>query len=366
MQIDINGLTQSRCKMFKSITTIIYVFTTLITLAACSGSDTPNIGGIADSIAPTFAGATSAGVASSNSIQVNWNAASDNISDVSTIKYNVYSSLSSAAQTFASATMTVTGTTNAIVTGLSNTETYYFVVRAEDEAGNEDDNSVEVSATTAATSDTTAPTFAGATSAGFATATSIQISWDVASDNISDVSTIKYNIYSSLNSAGQSFTTATKTVIGTTNTIITGLTSGLTYYFVVRAEDGTGNEDNNTVEVSDTTVVIAKSFMTDIQPIFTTNCTTSSCHDSNAPAASLDLTSGMAYSELVDVASLGCASSGGRNLITANDTANSYLIDKLSNTNICAGSGMPLIGDALSDSDIQAIISWVNEGALNN
>lgn len=117
-----------------------------------------------------------------------------------------------------------------------------------------------------------------------------------------------------------------------------------------------GKDDNPTNATPSENV----SFENDIQPIFTNNCSSSQCHGSGA-SAGLNLTSGQAYTNLVDVNS---TQKPDLKRVLANDADNSYLAMKLENRNI-SGNKMPPSG-SLSDASISAIKQWINEGAKNN
>lgn len=107
---------------------------------------------------------------------------------------------------------------------------------------------------TTTTTDTTAPVFTGVTSASSIGLTGLTLNWTSAGDNKDSGTDLFYNIYISTTSSAQVFTTPSfTTAAGATNFAITGLSSGLTYYFVVRAVDKAGNEDSNVVEISATT-----------------------------------------------------------------------------------------------------------------
>ena len=54
---------------------------------------------------------------------------------------------------------------------------------------------------------------------------------------------------------------------------------------------------------------------------------------------------------------------GERTLITPGHPEQSYLIDKLRGTHLCAGSRMPLDGPALSAVSVDAITAWICQGA---
>ncbi len=104
---------------------------------------------LADTTAPTFAGARRAAAVSLTSIRVEWSAASDDATPANEMVYDVYSGLLPGLESFASPSATsAPGATSAVVGGLLPLTTYYFVVRARDRAGNADANLVEVSAST--------------------------------------------------------------------------------------------------------------------------------------------------------------------------------------------------------------------------
>ena len=103
---------------------------------------------------------------------------------------------------------------------------------------------------TQGSSDTDPPVFGGATGAADAnTDGEVTLTWDAASDVDPNIT---YNIYWSTTSGGQNFTTPNATSSLDTGDTVSGLTNGLTYYFVVRAEDSSGNEETNVVEQSAT------------------------------------------------------------------------------------------------------------------
>jgi len=210
----------------------------------------------ADTTAPTFEGLVTATALSSSEISLTWNAATDNVSASSNIVYLIYMSTTAGGENFAIPSFTTSsGATSFTVTGLSPNTTYYFVVRAKDEAGNIDSNTVEKSAITLSPPDTTAPTFGGLVTATALSSSEISLSWNSATDNVTASSNIIYLIYMSATSGGQNFSIPPiSAVSGTTSkTIIYGLASSTTYYFVVRAMDEAGNIDSNTIEKSATT-----------------------------------------------------------------------------------------------------------------
>ncbi|MDO8520430.1 MAG: hypothetical protein Q7T11_09775 [Deltaproteobacteria bacterium] len=76
------------------------------------------------------------------------------------------------------------------------------------------------------------------------------------------------------------------------------------------------------------------------------------------------MSSGNTFSALVGVNADQCIPV--RKRVAANDSANSYLVDKVNGTNLCAGTQMPQGADPLSATEIQAIKDWINAGASNN
>jgi len=216
-----------------------------------------------DQTPPTFGGVGTATVVSDTEIDLTWTPATDDSTPQSNIVYLVYISTTSGGQDFLVPPnfTTAAGATTYSVTGLASSTTYYFVVRAMDEAGNIEKNTVEVSATTLNTTtpssgDTIPPTFGGAETATAISSSQIDLTWSAATDNVTASSNIVYLIYISTTSGGEDFLLPPTytTAAGATSYSVTGLASFTTYYFVVRAKDEAGNVDSNTVEVSATTL----------------------------------------------------------------------------------------------------------------
>jgi hypothetical protein len=104
------------------------------------------------------------------------------------------------------------------------------------------------------------------------------------------------------------------------------------------------------------------SFSADVQPIFTASCNDNACHDSMASAAGLDLTEGNAYAELVGVQAFQCD----RSRVVAGSVAGSYLVNKLTGIDMCSGTLMPKIDMALSEDELDTIVAWICDGALED
>jgi hypothetical protein len=105
-----------------------------------------------DQIPPTFAGLKSAttcipgpiGEGRTGSYHLSWEAATDNVTPSNKIVYNIFQATTAGGEDFSQPTYTTTpGATSFDTPQLSSVKTFYFVVRARDQAGNEDSNKVE-------------------------------------------------------------------------------------------------------------------------------------------------------------------------------------------------------------------------------
>ena len=107
------------------------------------------------------------------------------------------------------------------------------------------------------------------------------------------------------------------------------------------------NYDDCGIENGDNSTCV--NYSTEIQPIFDSDCV--SCHGNGG---GLDLTS---YQNLMNGGNSGLS-------IEPGNATNSYLINKLRGT--ASGDQMPIGYPPLSESIIQLIETWINEGALDN
>lgn len=106
------------------------------------------------------------------------------------------------------------------------------------------------------------------------------------------------------------------------------------------------------------------SFAVDVQPIFTTSCTSGGCHGSGPkPAGDLSLVAGKSHAELVNVASGSCS---GKVLVKPGAVDQSYLVNKLTGVGMCSGSRMPKADGALPVTQLDAIRAWICSGAKND
>jgi predicted CXXCH cytochrome family protein len=99
------------------------------------------------------------------------------------------------------------------------------------------------------------------------------------------------------------------------------------------------------------------SFANDVQPLFTRTCT--GCHSAALQSGGLNLSSGAAYDELVDVTSQTDAQVPPRLRVARSNSAASYLYVRIS-------SQQHPFATALSTAEEQTIQRWIDEGAQNN
>lgn len=219
-----------------------------------------------DTTPPTFAGIDSLEVDPSDpsgSLFIGWDSATDDESAPEDIVYNIYLSLTSGGQDFDSDPAIVTGPGIFGVTsfaGFDPDTEYFVVVRAEDEAGNEDTNVVELSVTTDAAPvvDVTPPVFDGLTSASAESGTEIHVTWDLAVDDVTADVDLFYDLFVSLTPGGQDFDTPAFSLTGFAapgpfDAVVGSFDPDTTYYLVMRCRDEAGNSDTNTNEFTATT-----------------------------------------------------------------------------------------------------------------
>jgi chitodextrinase len=179
-----------------------------------------------DTDAPTVPTNVTSVAASGTSVNVAWQAATDNVG----VGYRLYRNGGQIG--------TITSGTSYADTGLTNGTTYIYTVSAYDAAGNASAQSPAASATTA---DTAAPSVPGGLTATAAGSKQINLSWTAATDN---VGVTGYTVYRN----GVKRTTTTSLTYSDT-----GLTSSTTYHYTVAAFDAAGNSSAQTATVSATT-----------------------------------------------------------------------------------------------------------------
>ena len=100
-----------------------------------------------DIVRPSFGGLTSITAPTTSQVTLNWTQGTDGVSPQASLVYDVYLSLTTAAQNFSnppSASVTGTGTITLTLGTLNPATMYFFVVRCRDQAGNHDLNTTEI------------------------------------------------------------------------------------------------------------------------------------------------------------------------------------------------------------------------------
>jgi LSD1 subclass zinc finger protein len=192
-----------------------------------------------DTSPPTFDGVISArDTGDGGAITITWGEADDRSKPIS---YNVYTSTSQNQP----GNVTHTQGTYILMEDLGNGFTYYIMVRAVDAYGNEDQNERSIPVTP---TDSTPPTFRGLKSVMDLTiGGKLRLTWEKGTD---DSGSVTYNIYRSENYASTS--TPEYTMVTSTEFEDYGLIDGRNYFYVVRAVDEYGNEDDNNINIDGT------------------------------------------------------------------------------------------------------------------
>lgn len=136
-------------------------------------------------------------------------------------------------------------------------------------------------------------------------------------------------------------------------------------YGAACAGDGSNLTDPGDDNSSGSGGVAGSGFAAVVQPIFTANCALSGCHAGASPAQGMNLSSGQAYGNIVNVPSV-----ESRLLrVKPGQPDSSYLVHKIQGTQTTVGGSggrMPLGRAALSQTQIDVIRQWIADGAPNN
>ncbi len=222
--------------------------TLVLTTAAAPATPTP------DTTAPTVPTALAVTQTTTNSLNLNWTAGTDNIGVVG---YNILRN------------GTIVGSSNTpgyLLTGLAASTTYSLAVNAFDAVGNTSATSTALSATTASAApatDTTAPTSPTGLSLNIATSNSLTIGWAASTDA---VGVTGYNIYK----AGALVGTVTAR-----SYTVTGLAASTSYALTVRAVDAAGNLSTPAALTASTTAAADTTAPTKPAGLVVTNPTSS-------------------------------------------------------------------------------------------
>ena len=150
-----------------------------------STSDLLVVETVRDTTAPSPPGNLDVGTVTASQVSLSWDASTDDSGIVDLYQVTV--------SPFAG-NVVVTGPTSATVVGLAPTTTYTFTVRARDAGWNFSQQSGPVSATTAASTDTTPPT-APVLQIGNSHSCEIDVRWAQATDNQDPQAAIRYELF---------------------------------------------------------------------------------------------------------------------------------------------------------------------------
>ncbi len=313
--------------------------------------------------------------ATSSSVTLAWDAASDNSSpDGSRITYKIYLARSGEPIDYSRPPEreTAPGALTDVVTRLEADQEYRLAVRATDPLGNQSLPSPEVTARTRSTADNLPPEFSGIVKleADVASPTTLKAVWSAGRDRPDPLAPLSYNVYVSTEPGQQSFNLPTKTSApNATEVLIDGLATDTEYFVVVRAMDASGNEELNTVEAP-TPRRTPVSFAADVLRMLTLpqgydaslcwpvctgfrqpgGCARGGCHSGGNPAGGLGL---LKYQDYI-----------GSTSIVPGNPGRSDFIARLRTT---GARRMPRGGTCnLLDDCIRVVERWIEQGAHDN
>jgi hypothetical protein len=348
---------------------------------------------------PQFRGCLTAVRPSAGGANITWAAAEDDSTPAAAMTYTVYASptpidADGGGFDFSKKTVFKNGVLSGRVGGLTPHSIWYFICRAADADGNEDTNTAQVSTQTI--DDAARPSFGGLVSATLK-GNSATLAWLPGTDDQTPSEALVYRVYEgkddpkNINTALAAYPPSAP---GATTITLTKLAPGTIYYWVVRASDEAGNEDQNLNDKGAQTANVV-CFQTDIwDQIISKNCAVvGMCHGSDNPPQGLYMdTPTNAYNYLVNVAAVedqSVSTDGGlgvdagahvyqhRKRILAPDpnqpppdetfAKQSYLYLKITYDPDIVGSPMPPPPRTpLTSIQVGTIRNWILQGALRN
>jgi hypothetical protein len=219
---------------------------------------TPQVVSTLDVSAPTPGLALGFADVTASGMTVSWGAASDDITSAGDLTYKlVTASASSAIDTLAEVDAITTGpglvfdyTANVLsyaASGLTSSTSYAYAVVVRDAAGNR----ALYAPGTQATIDVTAPSVGTTIVASSVTSSSMQLSWGVATDDLTPQSELSYRVVQAADAAAIDTLAEATAISGSgivqnytaalTQLSVSGLSGGTSYAFAVLVRDGTGN-----------------------------------------------------------------------------------------------------------------------------
>ncbi|MBL4693797.1 fibronectin type III domain-containing protein [Candidatus Gracilibacteria bacterium] len=235
-------------------------------------SNVPNSTTLApDTTAPAAVSDLAASSPTLTTIDLDWTAPGDDGSTGTATTYDIrYSTSTITAGNFAAATAvtgeptpSVAGSSESMtVTSLSNSTTYYFAIKATDEAANTSTIS-NVSNSTTLTPDTTAPAAISDLNTDNPSSNTIDLTWTAPGDDGSSGTATTYDVrYSTSTITAGNWGSATAVTSGeptpavagsSESMTVTGLSNSTTYYFAIKTSDEVPNESAISNVPNDTT-----------------------------------------------------------------------------------------------------------------
>ena len=282
---------------------------------------------------PTPPGAPTFSDLSSISMTVSWSAASDLVSAASALVYEVtQDGASSGCASVHRSYTTLPGVTSWVVPDLTVGCTYSFRVRAKDEAGNRSDPGP--AATSPPVPDTLAPSVPGLVTILSTSYNAITLGWTASSDNATAQASLLYEVCQTTDSGGCApFHASATTAAGGLTYTASSLTPSTTYYFAVRAKDGSGNVSAPTALLSQATAALPRPTFAGLSAV--SSVTGSSATLTWAPATDQNtLLENLVYRVCQSTSAGACAQSFAASATTA-PGATSYVVSGLQ-------SGLPV------------------------
>lgn len=205
-----------------------------------------------DSQPPQFEGVVGALPLDASRLLIEWKDASDDVSGAHEIRYLIYTSNRAAGVFLEEPVAETTPGATSYVLDLKEAESLLWLgVRAVDSAGNEEQNE---RATSTLTPESEPPVFFGLAGAT-ATPEGVSLTWTTAVDNATSAGDLVYAVYASKQSGKQDLTRPyLVTEPGVGQVMVEGLDPDTEYFFIARAIDAGNNVDDNTTQVSVTTL----------------------------------------------------------------------------------------------------------------
>ena len=200
---------------------------------------------LADTAAPTVKSrALNVTGTTRNSISIKWEPATDNLTQQSKIRYEVWCKMSDVPSDPWKKVEDKTGLTSYTFNNLKEATTYSFHVDAFDEAGNVLKYPLDNGCMTASTasSDKAAPTVKNrAITVTGTTRNSISINWEPATDNVTQQSKIRYQVYCTMSDVSSDPWKKVEERTGISSYTFNNLKENTKYSFYVDAFDEAGN-----------------------------------------------------------------------------------------------------------------------------